>query len=778
VAKTSTPRAFPDLSDLTHYPDPQPRYGWHSIRNGVISLLMLTGFWHGGAVEKRFHQWSEQRIAPQVQTPTPTPEGEAEPASSNASAAAAEASTPSEPGLPSQWAPVRKGLDQAKEAGSVALNATLDGVAHADQAIRTRALPRYMQDLYIDLLRWEALTISILAAMAAVRRTIHPRNLWKELEKRGVKGENTKIAVITTGSRPDNRMRQDKMAVIPPNNQKTGLWFLPAGPVVTLIEEGSPESTVLLFPAVTKHNAKEMLKQANALYKMAKETPDALNPVDIRRIYAPVIGNIAQAVHRAVAEKADVIHIAFNPEHSAMAYLLSRMALAYLNIGYLKTLQPFQGKAGKEANAQQRERYWRLIQCSKSLVREQKQVLAVSDALRDLYEPLRDALDAAYKNNIPVVIDAGNYGGHKGNRADVVGNINPLCLVDHPGLLVVGSTNSQGVISDFTSECNDIIHPFVGALGSHEVDSRRTSVLDRSWGQKLLFPLGSVFTHYLRGLSLVFDKPLWMKLLGPFGGIGTRWLLGNKGGIFAAADLSLLYLKMKEIDPSLTVEEAKAILLQTAAKASFSPAYLEKLKTEIQEMGESLPLRNQSSSFAHNCLTGLEAIGKTPWPFMEVPTGLGQLRIDRPSDGQPVRLSLVSRLDRQRWDTTFPQDQLSDPDFETSQQLWNWINQVVEGEQAKLSSLTDGQKMQVALDMERGRRVGNGHIVGRRMRAVALAEAGRKLKEEQARQAAQPQVDAQNTQAAADPLALLSALQDQGPAGEGEVKLAQKIQAQ
>lgn len=679
------------FQDLLKQADPKPRFGWHNFRNSLVALLGFAGFWYTEDLSKDFHHWADQR--------TETLRANRE-----------------------------ETLQRAdRDYGKMAMNT----LARVDSTAHHLPVVGYLMDLYVNLISWEALTISLLGVVAARKRSVSPKELWSTLLKRGIQGQNTKVAIIDTGGKPKSSLPDAQMEVITPNNQHTGLGFLiPGTSLVNIIAEASPESTFLIFPAITRENAKEILKKANALYNKAMENPEVFDLVEIKKLYAPVIENIAGAVKKAVDNGADVINISYNLEQTALAYLMMRMATTYVTLGALKLESLFRGTDSPQVKSRklQQQNLKALIQKSRSLLMDQKLTRSIDDALCQLYAPLTEALDYAYAKDVPVIMGAGNFGGHTGRKADVIGNVHPLSVINHPGLIVVGSTDCNGVVNETTSEYNDQVRPFIGANGSGEIRIDPDDPLDRPWRSKFLFPLGTMCLGYIRGMTFsVFHRPLWSKIISPFNGVGPKVFLGQvKKSLFAAPDVTLLYLKMKQVDPSLTIEEAKALMLQACVPGSFSPKYLRKLKKEIETL-KDFPVSNFAEGFIDTVMTGAIAMMKSNKSGMTLPTDMGPLEFKSQPDGIAVRFT--SALDGEVFESRLIRESVDDKHLDHKEPIVAWMNDLITKENQKLSELPPDRRMEKALDMELRRRVGNISLSRNRQKIVAMTEENAREKE-------------------------------------------------
>jgi hypothetical protein len=709
------------LSELKGKPEPKPRYGLHNLYNLGVAAGLFSAFWYGNDIKKNFHGWSANRVE------TIQKDWEADQAEKARKAEL----EPIKVEEQFDW-PKISGRDWAADAQQVG-KVALDTVAKMDHKLYQKPTPRYLMDLYFDLLRWEALTISVLALLAARQRQIRPSQIWSELNKRGLTGKEQKIAVISSWGKPKDNMKKQKLTEIKPDKTWSDFrLFFPGSPVMNLISEGAPDASFIALPALSRKDTRELLIKANEIYSKAVNNPVGFDLIEVRKLYAPIVNQISNSIDTAVKEGATQIVISFNPEQTMIGYLFARMALTYMDLGWRKVKSgflPSQSGVAKRNNDARASR-WNLIEKCKNLLKEGKHAFPIQDELVAVYAPLKEALDKAYVKNIPVIIEAGNYGGHKGNRPNAMGNMNPLCLIDHPGLIIAGSTDQQGQISDYTSEYNDAIQPTVGALGSHEVVAKRTSVFDRAWGQKLLFPLGSFFFNYLRGVSFfLFNKPLWMQLMGPFGSVGTRLALGDKGGLYPAADLAILMQKMQQIDPSLKVEEAKAILMESVSEARFSEIYQERLLKEIQCLGPD-NIRLNPYGFVKTLDTTLKSLQPETLREMKLNTPLGKLQIVPNAETQSLGLTLISALDLVPSTLSIPQQAvLGNPEPLTVPVLAQWVNEVTRSEEQKLVLASPEQKNEIALNAEKARRVGAGTVSNRHYDVLIRTEEVKKQKE-------------------------------------------------
>ncbi len=502
------------FADLKNTADPQAKRTF-SLRNALFALTAFSGFWYGTAVVNNLHERAQARV------------------------------------------------EQSKPAETTA-DQVLNVLAHTDVAIQKTPVAGTLQDWYVILLTWQSLALGLAATGAVYKRSIRPGDLHAELNRRGLTGEGIKVAVLDTGAIATGALKKDKLTVYDPNDlekkipPKDGTIYAHGTGVAHLIAEACPGASISAFPMTPKG-----LKTSEAVQKVFQEgrqDPASLTPDKLRQADAPFIQHLANCVKKAADDGHQVINVSLNPEQALDILPTIEAEKNLLGSLGLRLRKPFAGVAAQEKIQQALEARKAYREALGEITKDRQLTPTDDPALQALYRPWVEALDYAHTKGVAVVVASGSSGGHTVNKPNTMGNVNPLAMVDHPALITVGSTDSEGTISRFTSEFNGDIRPLIAANGSGE--------LPTAYG----------------------SSAVWYKALMPLGALHKR-LLDNhaKGTAFAAPDVAALYAKMKQLDPSLTVEEAKAIMAEAASDAQFSWLHKSIIEKEFSSQYESNP---------------------------------------------------------------------------------------------------------------------------------------------------------------------------------------------
>ncbi|MBY0404935.1 MAG: hypothetical protein K2X66_13630, partial [Cyanobacteria bacterium] len=181
------PEKQPQFLDLMNRPDRKPTYWRNSPRNLVIALMAGFGFAVSADAVKKFHHWSDEtaialknpKNAPpsqqkgdptQVQLPPLAPKiqppnagvpvvGVSDPQTLEEVPGKVQKSEAQKLETPvndsDAWEVILKQVPSKEE--------VLNGIAKTDHTLHHTPVVGYMMDLYVNLIRWEALTIAILA---------------------------------------------------------------------------------------------------------------------------------------------------------------------------------------------------------------------------------------------------------------------------------------------------------------------------------------------------------------------------------------------------------------------------------------------------------------------------------------------------------------------------------------------------------------------------------------------------------------------------------------
>lgn len=421
----------------------------------------------------------------------------------------------------------------------------LDSLARTNAQLRSLPVAPTAMDYYTRFLAWDALFLAWSFRLGLFRRSIRPQALWKELNEQGITGKGMKIAVVDCGVLPTRSLPAEKISY--QNSQGKPLPLkdrLGHGTAIaSMMAAGSPDSTVtVLDPFVHEPGQKNTyFKQLDDFFAKGQADPSTMTVSALRELFREDIAGISQSVMTAVDQGNTVVTVSLNLE----AALQSELRTQYRLVSAKKKLQRWLSPSrlwNPKAYQARMERYEAYGQRLIELLAQRTVSSKVDDSILALYAPWRKALDYAAAHGVPVFLSAGNGGTHFSPLPDALGQANMLAITDHPALMVIASANHRGEVSDFTSEMNDQVRPLAAGNGSGELDTE--TAVHRGW-------LSRMYT------------PMWA-----FGRRAS--VLRNSGTSFAVPDVAVLYLKMKELDPALTLEEAKAIIARTAGPASLS----------------------------------------------------------------------------------------------------------------------------------------------------------------------------------------------------------------
>lgn len=664
------PARFQDLADI---PDPKPKKTF-SFKHALFALAGLGGFWYGPAAVDNLHTMASARVSQMGEHPSES--------------------------LPGK---------------------ILDGVAQVDHTLYHTPMVGSAEYLYTKLIAWEAGVFGLLTALMVRKKRLKPADLFAELNKRGLTGEGVKYAVIDTGTKPVGAMASQKFTFYNPTDLSQ-----PAQPfqlnghgtaVHNIMAEANPGSISMHFVIASSEQATAIDKEIQALFEAAKSDPSQLTLEALRKIKLPLVQNFADSLKKAVDEGAKVINLSLDPEQGVRLACLDR----FIKNLFLMPVEVPKGllyrwtlNEDDKRRVQQEEKVddlFRLTDRLGELWKKNDTNTLLNDAMKASYQPWLEALDYAHAHGAKVVVGAGNSGGHKSTIKNALGYVNPLAMFPHPALFVAASTDSDGVISSFTSEYNDTIQPSFATNGSGELSTFGPAMPRPLW-KKILSPFG-------------FE----LSALSPFKGL-LEWLGMNNppGTSFAAPNLSDLLVKMQQLDPTLTAEEAREILTQAAVEAKFSPKQEAALLKEIEEalnppriIGEHLEIDDLLEGAMKKLLETPDAEGT------EAADEYGTMTVTREGAGaRVVYTPKDTESDGPSREITLSEHKLSV--FQESGLSW-LISELIPLYPKKKEPLTfetEAEKtayIQTVLAQEKKRRVGGGTLVGRHHAVIALTEA-------------------------------------------------------
>jgi len=445
----------------------------------------------------------------------------------------------------------------------------LDQVARSNTQIRSLPVAPTAMDYYTRFLAWDALFLAWSFRLGLFRRNLRSQDLWKELNEKGIRGKGMTIGVVDSGVLPTRTLSADRIKRMTsagkalPLKDRVGHGTA----IASLMAGGSPESQVLVVDPFSyePEQMRDFMKASQNFFSKGFSDPESMTMSSLRQLSRADIAGVAQSVITAVDQGANVVSVSLNLEKALLAEMRSQIRLTEYTKKVYRWLSPTRWLNPK-AHQAQLERYDAYTDKLAQLLAERTISATLDDEIRGLYAPWRAALDYAAARGIPVFVSSGNAGPHFSPRSDALGQSNLLAIEEHPALMVIASADHQGQVSPFSSEMNDRVTPLGAGNGSGELDTQPS--FQRGW-------LSRIYT------------PMWA-----FGKRASY--LHNQGTSFSAPDVAVLYLKMKEIDPALTLEEAKAIIARTAGPARLSP---KEEKETLEGLQGLISLEAQTEAF-------------------------------------------------------------------------------------------------------------------------------------------------------------------------------------
>jgi subtilisin family serine protease len=533
---------------------------------------------------------------------------------------------------------------------------------------------------------WEALFIAGAARKGILKRTLPPEDLWKALNSRGVTGKNLTVGVVDSGFLPTRTLPADRVTFYTPDDLEKQARPTDKGghgtAVANLIARGAPDARFVVVAYATQDQERALEKNVSAFFKQGMKDPSTMTLQGLREIFKPLIENIANGVKHSVDAGANVVNVSLSVEQAVQMNLMIEKFSNLLALARRKYLSPPWVRNTPEHDKAIRT-HQAFIRKLSEMSRANDESETINQAIKELYKPWLEALDYAHARGVPVVLASGNSGGHSARSGDLIGNINLLAAFKHPALMVVGSTDHTGTVSEFTSEMNQQVTPWIAGNGSGELTTE--TVPERSWFARLWFPLGGLRK------KMQYENP--------------------PGTSFAAPDLTLLYLKMKGVNPDLTHTEAMEIIAETAQKAKFSEAYEAALREKIEAERFVAEVDKRLRNIASDRLFALRL-------YTHLVKELG--------DEQRARTLLrACQLEQQGHRVTLVYDEMLQA-TEKVYLLKAFQNTLMDYKEELLKLSPTPDEVEAALEAELKRRVGHGMV--RRHDAVAEAERRAKVK--------------------------------------------------
>lgn len=321
------------------------------------------------------------------------------------------------------------------------------------------------------------------------KKTMTMDEIYKTLHEKGITGKGIQVSVLDGGiDLPEESFRNEFLKMMLPGNQHQAY-------VSNLIKDAAPDAQVHVLPATSHLEKTQTDQELKKLFRAAFQQPDSLTLQKLREAKMPVIQDLASKIRKEIDNGTKVINLSLSIDKGIYMTLLreiDRATKKYQEKSNLPKDDLEKGKAYLKQLNQLMNQWKRGYQ---------------SRNCNDLYKPWWDALDYAYDNGVLIVKSSGNFGKiASGNYID------PMTSKKHPALLVVGSTNEEGVISNFSSVyAHEDIQPDIAANGC-----------------------GELFASHTQETDLWYLKPLQYLL--------QRDKLIQHGTSFSAPDLTSLYV--------------------------------------------------------------------------------------------------------------------------------------------------------------------------------------------------------------------------------------------
>jgi len=310
------------------------------------------------------------------------------------------------------------------------------------------------------------------AAQEKKRGRLDLRSVYREVHQQGIQGQGIKVGVLDLF--PEKKgLPSGSQAKRSFQRELSDLLETPHGTAVSsVIHAAAPKAQIIHFPVLKASKALAEMDKVAAEYK---EKPEELTFSALRKGFQPYITDMANNLKTAVDQGVNVINVSLAPEQLLDAFvklelLESNKALQRRGLKMATLGEP--DLASFEAACARHRHLAALLFRQENL---DDRLNPISKEQMAVYQPWFDALEYAAKKNVLVVIAAGNNGNApESASATGLSHINPLGL-KQPELqnaMVVGSTNEQGELSEFSSEYNNKIQPNIAANGSGQINMR------------------------------------------------------------------------------------------------------------------------------------------------------------------------------------------------------------------------------------------------------------------------------------------------------------------
>lgn len=449
---------------------------------------------------------------------------------------------------------------------------------------------KHLKPLVIIMALTQLAPLALTSATQIFKKKLSPQDIWKPLHDQGVDGQGMIMGIVDSGLNVSPYLKKEQISVFDP--REPGKEMAPNDPhghgcaVGGILSQALPKSKIVGVSIYKQQKAqtKAFFKHYRTYLGEVIRGDKPLTRSGILGGMSAMIEDMASGVRINVDQGAQVINVSMGSDKNNVAgpIFLSGLAVApaYAFTQALATLLPPIGgwKERKQAlrtqakQLQQSLQNWRTMTTQDTLTPEDKQQLA------QIFKPWTEALDYAYAHNVPVVLAAGNSGplplsppkkkskspsDNSGPR-ERLALINLFGLFPNKALISVGSTNSQGVISHFTSQWKPNHTPLLAGNGNGELTTYGKP--DRSLLSKILFPLSGLLRREM------LESP--------------------KGTSFASPDISATIGVMKAIQPDLSIEEIIQHLVQNTQPVKLGLIEARKVKNAFKTL--KAPLQEEA----------------------------------------------------------------------------------------------------------------------------------------------------------------------------------------
>lgn len=427
------------------------------------------------------------------------------------------------------------------------------GVAKAHNFVLENQPLYWLEKYYQILFEFEILYQSLLLTRAAFRRNLKPGAIYESLHKQGFTGKGLKVGMVTSGvttvsSIPEKRLKLFESTLPKGDNRDPNKPRSPndsggrGTAEASIIAQAVPDCEII---AVKERSGWVNRKMVMSLYE-AINNPDLSMIEKTRRLYQPVVDEVAWGLKKSIDEGAQVVVVTTSLDPSEHFKTLKSIFMRFFfgQNPIIRKLDKFDYKPPPITLAYPHRLFFFMKFLVFNMAQMHEQV-AMNEGLDDLLKPWKDALDYAQSKGIPVVISAGQGGARLQSKPNALGNMNLLALPSHPATIIVGSANSMRWVSAFSSELNRRVNVDIAANGSGQLSAEG----------KINYGPEHYFRYPIFGprIPQLVESP--MVLQNPY------------GTSYACADVAANILMMKQFYKDITTDEIKDIMAKTAAPA-------------------------------------------------------------------------------------------------------------------------------------------------------------------------------------------------------------------